>query len=175
MPEFNFYFNDAERRELVEFILSKGTQIVADSLYPSKKFEVISSLEDYNNAMENEKCKYFLLDSSYTTEPLDFQEIDFDEGSKFKISQRVGGPYIDLFFFSGYSDDAEILFKRSWLDHYARFLHQNSNDEYKVSEELKTYYKDIVRYIKSKCNSIKKNGSTYWISNEVLEEMNLVK
>ena len=76
----------------------------------------------------------FLLNSSYTIEPLDFLEIDFDEGSRFKISQRVGGPYIDLFFFLGYSDDAQILYKRSWIDHYACFLHQNSNEEYKVSE-----------------------------------------
>ena len=43
MPGFNFSFNDAERIELVEFILSKGTQFVHDTLYPSKTFEVISS------------------------------------------------------------------------------------------------------------------------------------
>jgi len=171
MAEISFYINDKERTELIEFILSKGTEVVPDILYPTKRYKVISSVEHYISAMEKDMCKYFLLDDNYTFEPLDFLEIDFESGNQYKISQRIGGPYIDLSFYLGYSDDATIPYKRSWLDHYARFIHYKSYEEFKAPEELKAYYKEIVKFIKGKCKSVKKNGRTYWVSKEVLKEI----
>lgn len=171
MAEFNFYINDKERIEVISYILSKGTRIIPDNGYQSEQYRVIQSLNDYIEGVKKEEHKYFLIDDLFTFEPLLNNKNRFREKPLYSIEQRKGGPYIDLCFFLGYSQDTVIPYKRSWLDYYSRFIHYNSYEEYKAPEELKLYFKDLVRFIKTKCKSIKKNGKTFWISNEVLNEI----
>lgn len=169
MPQFEFYINDSERKEIVRYILLKKTIIVIDKLYPSKNYEILKTESDLIDNLKNEHVRYFLIDNSYKIEDLDFLDIDFGDNVKYKISQRVGGPYIDLVFYLGNSEDAIIKYKSSSVDYYGKFIHCNSYEEFKASEELKTYYKGLVTFIKSKCTSIKKNNKTYWIGKEVLK------
>ena len=173
MAQLEFYFNDVERFELVEFILSKNTEIIIDKLYPSREFETIKNLDDLKKNLEENRVRYFLINNNYKLEELDFLEIDFDNEKKYKISQRVGGPYIDLVFYLGYSKDSTIKYKSSSIDYYAKFIHYRSYEEYKVPENLKIYYKELITFIKSKCINIKKNNKSYWISKKILKENNI--
>lgn len=171
MPEFNFYINDNERVELISYILSLGTKIVPDELYSTEEYKILQTVEDYFDYMRKGECKFFLLNNYYTIEPLINKKNRFIEKPSYSICQRKGGPYIDLFFYLGYSSDATIPYKRSVIDHYARFIYYNSYDEYYSPEELKSFYKDLVKFIKAKCKSFKKNSKIYWISKEVLNEI----
>jgi hypothetical protein len=45
------------------------------------------------------------------------------EGNKYNINQRKGGPYIDLFFYRGFSEDAVVRYKSSELDIYGKIIH----------------------------------------------------
>ncbi|MFD2938501.1 hypothetical protein [Flavobacterium notoginsengisoli] len=173
MAQFEFYINDNDRIKLVNFILSKRTNIIPDLLYESKKYRILEDTEDFNNCMKNRDIRYFLLDSSYASEDLNFLEVLIENKTKYKISQRVGGPYLDLVFYLGHAEDSTIPYKRSELDFYSKFIHLNSTDEFKASVELKAYYSQIVKFIKSQCRSVKKNGKNYWISNEVLQEISI--
>lgn len=173
MPQFEFYIDDNEREEVINFILSKKTEIIIDKLYLSKKYETLKSANDLIENLKKEHVRYFLVDSSFRIEDLKFLDIDFDEGTKYKISQRVGGPYIDLVFYLGYHDDATIPYKSSILDHYSKFIHCNSHEEFYATSETKLYYKELVKFIKSKCIAIKKNNKTYWVSKKILEELEI--
>lgn len=173
MPQFEFYINDNEREEIIKHILLKKTEIIIDKLYPSKNYETLKTANDLIYNLNKEHVRYFLIDESYRIENLDFLDIDFDDNIKYKISQRVGGPYIDLVFYLGHTDDATIKYKSSVVDHYARFVHYNNCVEFKASTELKVYYKELVNFIKSKCTAIKKNNKTYWISKEILNELEI--
>ena len=43
--------------------------------------------------------------------------------------------------------------------------------EFPASEELKSYYKMIVKFLKSKCRQVKaKNGKKYWVSKTLKEK-----
>ena len=171
MPNFNFYINDEERAELISYILSKRTKIVPDELYPSETFKVLKTIEDYYAYMEKGECKFFLLNDIYTTEPILNIKNRFIEKPSYSISQRKGGPYIDLFFYLGFSDDATIQYKRSVIDFYSQFIHYDNCEEFYAPEELKNFYNDLVKFIKSKCSLIKKNNKNYWISKVVLNDI----
>jgi|688.fasta_scaffold816118_2 hypothetical protein len=171
MAEFNFYINDNERIEVISYILSKGSRIIPDNGYRSEHYRIIQTLSNFIEGANKGEHKYFLTDDSFTFESLLNNKNRFSENPLYSIEQRKGGPYIDLCFFSGYSEDAVIPYKRSWLDYYSRFMHYNSYEEYKVPEELKSYFKDLVRFIKTKCKLVEKNGNSFWISNEVLNEI----
>lgn len=171
MAEFNFYINEKERAELISYILSKGTKIVPDAMYSTEEYLILNSIEDYFHAMNIGECKFFLLDNIYTKEPILNSRNRFSEKPIYSIEQRKGGPYIDLFFFLGHSSDAIFPYKRSWLSYYDRFIHYNSYEEFKVPESLKVYFRDLVRFIKTICRSVKRSGKTFWVSEEVLEEI----
>lgn len=168
MPQFEFYINDNERQEIVKYILLKKTKIVIDKLYPSKNYEILKSENELTDNLNKEHVRYFLIDKSYEIEEIEFLDIDFEDSVKYKISQRVGGPYIDLVFYLGNSEDAIIKYKSSSIDYYSKFIHINSSEEFKATQELKAYYKDLVAFIKSICVPAKKNDKTYWIGKEVL-------
>ena len=94
MALFNFYINDEERIELINFILIKGTKIIPDVLNEIKEYKTLKNIDDFKKCMKNKDIRYFLLDSSYVTEDLDFLEIIIDNNPRYKISQRVGGPAV---------------------------------------------------------------------------------
>lgn len=171
MAEFNFYITDNEREELIGFILSNDSKLIPDKGYSSGQYDEVKTLEDYLKRAETGECKYFIVDGRFTFEPMIITKNRFSQKPLYSIYQRKGGPYIDLAFYLGYAEDATIPYKRSWLDHYARFIHYNSYEEFKAPEELKVYFKTLVKFIKAKCKSIKKNGRIYWVSKNVLKEI----
>ena len=95
------------------------------------------------------------------------------EGEQYTVNQREGGPYIDLMFFRGYPEDAVIHNKVSAIDIYPKFINAGGNMEFEATKELKEYYGDIVKYIKSKCTRIQKNKNKYWIGKEVLKDLEM--
>jgi hypothetical protein len=164
MAEFNFYITDKEREEFIDFILSKGSALIPDNSYSTSEFYEIKTLEDYIKRAGSGEHKYFIIDNKFTFEPIIITKNRFSEKPLYSVYQRKGGPYIDLSFYLGYAEDAAIPCKSSRLDHYARFIQYNSYEEFKAPEELKTYFKDLVNFVKAKCKSVKKNGKAYWIS-----------
>lgn len=77
------------------------------------------------------------------------------EGNKYNINQRKGGPYIDLFFYRGFSEDAVVRYKSSELDIYSKFIHVDSYEEFKAKEDLIAYYKLIENNIRKNSKIIK--------------------
>ena len=175
MPQFKFYINDSERKDLINYILSKGTKIIPALLYPTDKYITLSNTEEFFNHLKNQEIGFYLMDNSFELEPLVVSKNRFFEEPKFSIVQRKGGPYIDIDFYLGYADDAKVLYKCSIIDHYARFIHYDSYEEFRVSENLKDYYKDVIRFIKTLCKCVKKDGKMYWISKSVINELTTIE
>jgi hypothetical protein len=173
MPHLDFYFNDEERIELVDYILSKGSKIIPDKKYLTKEYEVIRSVDDYIVSMKERECSFFILDEGYTFEELSFSSVELEVGLRYYINQRHGGPYIDICFYLGYASDAIIPCKRSNIDHYSKFMYNYSYDEFKTPEALKAYYKDLSKFINKKCQKIKKDGFNFVVSKEVLKTIKL--
>jgi hypothetical protein len=122
------------------------------------------------------KCHNYIM-QSFQTEPFIFDQHMEKEGQhegKYYINQRFGGPYIHFLFFLGYAEDAPIKHKSTVFFHYPSYIHYNdfeTFERFQATEELKTYYKMIVKFLKSKCRQITaKNGEKYWVSKTLKEE-----
>jgi hypothetical protein len=174
MPHFDFYISDEERYKLIDFILSKEADLIVDKLYENKQYKTITSKNDFIENINQENVRYFLTHNSYFSENLDFLEIDFDGIKKYKISQRVGGPYIDIVFYLGYSVDAIVKCKPSVIDYYTKFQSKSNFEEFKVPNELKNFYKEIIDFIKKMCERYKINNKTYYVGKEALIEINFL-
>jgi hypothetical protein len=175
MAQFKFYINDEERKDLINYILSKGTKIIPDLLYSASEYKTVKNTDDFFNYLENEQVGFFLLDDNYETEPLIISKNRFFKEPKYSIYQRKGGPYIDIVFYLGFAEDARVPYKCCIIDYYGRFIHYDSYEEFKATEPLISYFKDVVKFIKSKCKCVKTYGKSDWISKEVLEHLSQIK
>ncbi len=169
----DFYFNNNEIKELFWYINFKDGQLIPDIAFNSDQYTVISTYEDFYKCQQTETAHFFLIAKDFYIESLVVTRNRFMKGEKYTVNQREGGPYIDLMFFREYPEDAVIHHKASTIDIYAKFIHAHDNAEFKATNELKEYYSDIVRYIKSKCKIIKLNNKKYWIGKEALKELQI--
>lgn len=173
MAQMEFYFSDSEIEELFRYISSKGGGFIPDLLYESDKYIVLDTYQELKEIQQTKTAHFFLIDDFYFMEPLVVTQNRYLKGVNYYINQRKGGPYIDFMFFRGYSEDSTIHYRRSEVSIYPRFIHANGDEEFKATDELKKYYKDVVRYIKSQSKQIVKNNKRYWIGYEVLQELKL--
>jgi hypothetical protein len=166
-----FYFNDLDRKELFNFIQLKGGIFIPDIFFDSEEYKTISDYAEFIRFQEKDTGHFFLTDKSFLLEPLVLSKNRFTKELKYSINQRKGGPYIDFSFYRGHANDSIISYKASTIDIYPKFIHYDSYSEFKATNELKDYYNNIVKYIKSRCNVVIKQEKKHWISTQVLEEM----
>lgn len=171
MAQMEFYFNDTERLELFNFIYLKGGEFIPDTFFKTDKPELITNYNEFLSCQQNDSTHFFLIDKVYSLEPLLISKNRFIKEDKYSINQRKGGPYIDFSFYRGYANDSIIKYKSSIVSIYPKFIHYNNHEEFKAPEILKKYYGDIVKYIKSKCKVVKIDKKNYWISEDVLKEI----
>jgi hypothetical protein len=171
MPDFKFYFTQAERIELIDYLLKERFIIVNVKEYAEQNYDIITSIEDFNQAYSRNEIRFFLLRDDFTFEKLEF--IKISSRPFYFINQRVGGPYIDLTFYLGYADDDYIKYKSSWIRHYPRYIHIGKTDEYKVPDNLKAAYSKILKFIKSKTKTVKVKELNFTVSKSILSELEL--
>jgi len=171
MAQMEFYFNDHDRKKLFNFIQLKGGNFIPDVGCKTDNYITISDYEEFLNYQRSKTTHFFLVDAKYSLEPLQINKNKYMDKPMYFIDQRTGGPYIDFSFYRGYSDDAVVPFMKSLIEIYPKFMHFDSNQEFKATTELKEYYNEIVFYIKSKCNSVRMGRKNYWISFEVQKEI----
>jgi hypothetical protein len=164
MSQFEFYFNEGDRKDLFNFIQLKGGRLIPDLLYSSEKYITISDYDEFLNYIESGSTHFFLIDDRFFIERLLLTKNRFIEEPKYNINQRKGGPYIDMSFYNGCADDSTIPYEKSIVDIYSKFIHLKSSEEFKSTENLNAYYKEIVNYIKGKCTIVKINDKKYWVS-----------
>jgi hypothetical protein len=170
MPEFDFYFNDNEISRLATFIFCKNGVLIPDNNFESESYPEIKDVETLQTYLDD--CfHYFLIDRSFISMPFLLRRIEKDNRACFYISQRWGGPYIDFMFFPKFAEDAPLPHKRSNISHYPRFILPSTREELKAPDSLKTYYSDILKYIKSQSKHIEHNGKKYWVGKETWAEI----
>ncbi len=174
--ENSFYFNDNEIKSLIEFIYLIDGKLVPDILYKDAKYKIIKDYREFYTILKDQTVHFFLIDKSFMIEDLNVTENPYIlAGNNYSINQREGGPYIDLLFYRGFSEESTIKYKRSVISVYSKFVHSNSNKEFKAPFLLINYYKQILNYIKGKSKRVKVNNKIYTIGLEVLDETDLLK
>lgn len=169
----DFYFDDADRCELLEFILSDKGKLIPDLLYDDELYTEVFDCKSLETYLKQDISHYFLLNEQFYEEPLVLSKNRFLSEEKYYINQRKGGPYMDFSFYTGFANDSVVPFKRSIIELYPKFIHYNSNIEFKASVEVKAYYQKLTKYIKSKCRSINTRNKNYFVSKKVIDKIGL--
>lgn len=175
MPEISFYITTEERKELFDLVNSNQGIFIIDTLYDIQESTQIETAKELIECIEKERqTLYFIVSTKFQVEPLMMRKNRFYEDDKYYIEQRVGGPYVGVSFAVGHTNENTIKYNVTNIHHYARYLHydwQTNYGEFPATEELKSYYKMIVKFLKSKCRQVTaKNGKKYWVSKTLKEE-----
>lgn len=178
MPEMKFYITDDERMELFEFVKDNEGVFIPDLTYDKPETIQIQSKEELIRCIYGSAGGFYVLSSRFQIEPMIIHKNKYyTEEDKYYIVQRTGCPYISFSFAHGFADDAQIKYRPTELFHYARYLHhdwETNFGEFPASDELKSYYNMIVKYLKSKCKKVTgSNGKKYWVSKSIVEELGL--
>jgi len=174
MPEMEFYITDDERMELFDYVTNNEGVFVPALHYNKPEATPIQSKAELIKCIYEQVVGFYVISPRFQTEPLTFDRLGENNEDKYYIMQRYGGPYIRFGFYRGYADDAPIKCKSTLFFHYPRYIHYNdfeTYEEFPATEELKAYYKMIIKFLKSKCRQIiAKNGKKYWVSKTLMEE-----
>ena len=171
MANIDFYITDDEKMELFDYITNNDGVFVPNLHYINPEIVPIQSKADFIRCIYEQTGWCFVVSSRFQTEPLTFSQLECGE---YYIMQRQGGPCINVRCYLGYSNNAQIKYKCTQITHYPRYIHHDdfvNYDEFPASEDLKAYYKMMIKFLKSKCRQITaKNGKKYWVSKTLKEE-----
>lgn len=182
MPEIKFYISDKDRYELFDFMIENKIEIIPDLEYETPEYSTLEDKIEFIRIMEHIKSRFYLKHNSFNYQPLEYGYVK--SRNKYFISQRVGGPLIDISFYWGFADDASLKIKSTEIDHYASYVpidwKTNLDPDgyfhyFKAPKELKQIYNLIVKFLKSKCKNIKYGTKKYWVSKEFLDSKNELK
>jgi hypothetical protein len=171
MAQIKFYFAEDEWRELFEYLYVTKSKLIPDIFYDDEHFHLITTFREFLQYQEHKTTHFFLINEIFSLEPLLVSLNKYTEGHKYRVDQRTGGPYLDISYYRGFAEDMVIPYKATYLSYYPKFIHFNSQNEMKASDELKDYYTDIVKFIKKRCKIVQKDNKKHLIGHEVFKEI----
>lgn len=171
MAEKSFYINDEDRLALFEFIKVNNGFFIPDLTYCSDKYTYINNASDLLYTIDNKTVRYFIISNIYTIEPITLKQNRFITQPAFDIMQRKGGPYINIAFYRGYSEDAKVKYKRTDIHYYPYYIRCNSNEEFPASPELRDYYNKIINFLKEHSTLKVIDGKKYNIGNNIINQI----
>lgn len=171
MAHTKFYFDKNEWQELFEYLQRTESKLIPDIFYEEQKSHIISNFDEFIKCQKQETTHFFLINEAFTLEPLMVDLNEYTKEPKYKVRQRKGGPYIDISYYRGFAEDAIIPYKATSIQYYPNFIHFDSYNEFKASNELKEYYLNLVKFIKKRCKIVSKNNMKYLIGYGVFKEI----
>lgn len=168
MPDTSFYIENDSRKLLFDYISSIGGQIIPDLHYEKPEFKFIESNEEFLNYIDSKTVRFFIISNKFKEQELVMSKNRYLEKPTYHIVQRLGGPYIDLALYRSFSENATVKYKRTDIGYYAKFLDRNDlSIEYKTNSEIKKFYSEIIKYLKSICSVKTISNKKYYIDKNI--------
>ena len=172
MAEISFYLSDQERTKLFDFVSDNFGKLIPNTRFKKAEYYEIKDSKDFLNHIQNITVGYFIISQSFSNQKLLIEKNEISKEDYYLIMQRYGGPYVNLSLYRGFADDAKVKYKRTDIHHYPQYINiENNYEEFKASEELKDYFKGIIKFLKSISKNVSIDGKKYWIGKEALAEM----
>ncbi|MBL7826427.1 MAG: hypothetical protein JNJ57_07350 [Saprospiraceae bacterium] len=176
MPQIEFYINNLERKELFEYVHSMKGKFLPDILFETPIPKYVNDSEEFMLTIAQIKTQFFIVSSQFEIFPLTLKQNPFISYPAFSVIHRFGGPYLNLSCYRGFSETDKVKYQATELHHYGKYINPEKRpDEFYATDELKQYYKMLVKFLKSKCKQISIDGKKFWVSKEVLKELNLAE
>ncbi len=156
MAQINFFFADSEMHRLVEYLVGERYGLVPNLKYAQRKYETYCDAEKSVRCRREQKpLLWFLIRDDYSRFlplPMDRLQGGVNDG-KYWILQKEDGPTIDLSWSGEYRSENKLIIIPGSLSHHASFWNTYAQVELRTSDELRSAYAELVKWIKS--NSIR--------------------
>ncbi|MEW6536899.1 MAG: hypothetical protein AB1454_14910 [Candidatus Auribacterota bacterium] len=171
MAEFDFILSEEEQLTLIDFFFKTGARIVPDLMYIVPQVDVLNNTEEIVEIINNLKsCGPFCLTwDNYQTYPYAISRVDREEGTRYYLEQRYGGPYLKFFECRFLQRADKIRLTTGFIGHYPSYYIDDQFTEVSVPPELKERYKEITKFIRKMTKPAKGSTRKYWIGKEALK------
>jgi hypothetical protein len=171
MPQTNCYISISDLQILIEWFLSQGCRIISDKEYAEPKYvEYTTMQDDLSGVLTKPGLKLlFVVSSEWQQSPLVMGKAIRDGKPFYYISQKNGGPTIDVFFGQPVSN-RDI--GSSFIAYHSTFWNPPSNSMERPSEKLVACYRGATKLLRQRGRFIKV-GSRRFILTEEAERSGL--
>ncbi|HEV8283658.1 MAG TPA: hypothetical protein VGQ09_05070 [Chitinophagaceae bacterium] len=166
MPELDFILNEEERILVVEFAFENGCKLIPGRHYSEKKYEMCTNMEDYSRFCQNEPL-LFIINKKYSIYPLEFDFFENENGKKYFIKQRCGGPTID-FYSPILGEKKDNIVGTGLLGIYTHYYHDGK--KFVPNSELSNIYKELSSFIKRMSRKIELSERTFRVGKKTIEK-----
>jgi hypothetical protein len=174
MAEIEFILSEKEQGIFLQYLESLKAIFVPEILYPRPEFQYLHDANEAVSIWREANAKegsgpIFLLWDGISTYKLIFRNIVKYGEQKFYLSQKEGGPYIN-FGPCKYLAEEKIITSGD-IGYYSKYWIEELDDNITVSEEIKSKFNEISKFIKKMTKRIKsKSGKrSYWVGSEALK------
>lgn len=157
MPELNFIMNGEDELEFVRLIFREEGRVIPDCNYLKPQYVELATEREYLTSRE-EAVQYFIVSKRFQKTKLSMRPVEREEGRRYYIGQRQGGPEIRFSPTNASLTDGRKILRVGRLGHYASYwlrAYQPGDPPVKASPELKAYYQLLVKHIKQRAKIVK--------------------
>jgi hypothetical protein len=163
LPQFDIIFSREEHEAVVQWILRSDGFLTPQDLQEPNPIE-IRDIEDYRSRVDDHERLFHIQHRTFRVAPLKISSISTLDGqTKHFVSQRHGGPTIDLLGPYDFSEGGIRRIAGGSISHYASFWNQTTGKNEKVPQELSRFYGRIRRQVAKNANRHRIGKRTYWI------------
>ncbi len=160
-----------EQIELVKYLLNCRAVIVPYIEYKKPKYIVIDDPCALQRIIDDkELCgPVFVSWQDYQRFPYEFHEVERNNGIRYFLKQRHGGPYINFSPCAMIRKRNKSILTSGSISYYNKYYIEELAQEIVVSDLLKGKYRSIVKYLRKITTCCKAGKRSYWVGKEALK------
>lgn len=162
MSQIDLLISDADRSELLKWVLRQGASIVPDAHFEQATYWSVTSSDQLSRLLDHRQ--YFLLRSDWQQEDLVMRPVvNIERGQGFYIAQRQGGPALNLLLYPETQEVSPVL-GRGALHYYPFYYSGADRRQIAPPGPMKDFFADFAKRLKSEGVSLKGKERVAWLS-----------
>lgn len=164
MPELGFYFDESDIDDVVQHCVREGAFLVPDRNYDRCAHDEIRDL------MEFQHCRgaggpnlFYIVSSKYFACPLEMREVLKGGARKYFISQRNGGPTVDLFCPRVFTKNGIEFIPPGAISHHPTYWDRDAQRMVRPPESLRRFYQDLAWFIKQRSTVVRSKHRLFFV------------
>lgn len=158
--QLDFYLSKEDKMELVALLFSKGATLIPSLHYPSEEYIELHSLKAYEEHVDKNRLMH-IVHPSFSNMKLEFDSFEKEGKKVFYILQRYGGPTIDFYSPGNIVKKGVEFIGPGFVSIYSYYW--KIKEKLPASDELKSFYRDLIDFIKNRSTPIKYAKRIYYV------------
>lgn len=164
MPELGFYFDESDVVDLVKRCFDEEMFLIQDRNYNEPKYEEIRSLLEFQKCREEGGPNlFFIISYRYFECPLEMHPVMKDGVQKYFLSQKNGGPTIDMFCPRIFTKNGIEFIPAGSIGHHSSYWNTKHQRMARPPEALRAVYRKLTKAIKERSTVVKSKHRAFLV------------